>query len=265
MVQALDVALYAATGEPDLPGRGARRGPLDRRRSARCRAEASATTRRMSRLRRGPYLGDSRRGRPRVPRALGRHRRPGVARPLARGRRLRREDLRRPGERRASSRPSRAEPLRPARVRSATRTCGRALANLLFRYTGEEPTGDWPNPRWRSLAIPEVAEKFSTASVLLADAERSLGAAAPDRGRAARRRPDPRPSSPRRCVSDPAPTSGSSCWIAAGRRARPTWTWSFRSSTARRRSSAPTAACSLPAFTPEELRKRMARLRRLRR
>jgi uncharacterized protein YyaL (SSP411 family) len=46
-------------------------------------------------------------------------------------------------------------------------------ANLLFRYTGDDAHRRLSDRAMAFLAIPEVAERFSTASVLLADAERS--------------------------------------------------------------------------------------------
>ena len=46
-------------------------------------------------------------------------------------------------------------------------------ANLLFRYTGEEPDRRLADRAMEFLVVPEVARRFSTASVLLADAERS--------------------------------------------------------------------------------------------
>ena len=131
-------------------------------------------------------------------------------------------------------------------------------ANLLFRYTGEDAHRRLAEQAMGFLVLPDVAEKFSTASVLLADAERSsepahltivgkredagsralLAAAVADPG--AYKRVELLDKSdgalPNLDVEFPELDRPAAFVCANGR-------------------------CSLPAFTPEELHKRIARLR----
>jgi uncharacterized protein len=135
-------------------------------------------------------------------------------------------------------------------------------ANLLFRYTGDPSTRRLAERAMAFCVMPEVAERFSTASVLLADAElasdpphltivgarddagaRMLLAAAvanPGAGLGAYKRVellDQRDGAlPNLDVEFPRLDRPAAFVCAAGR-------------------------CSLPAYTPEELGKRMARLR----
>ncbi|HEY4230589.1 MAG TPA: hypothetical protein VGO79_10475, partial [Thermoanaerobaculia bacterium] len=131
-------------------------------------------------------------------------------------------------------------------------------ANLLFRYTGDDACRRLSDRAMAFLAIPEVAEKFSTASVLLADAERSsepphltvVGA----RGDAVARRllaaAVAAPGAYKRVeLLDEKDGALPNLDVEFPRLDRPA---AFVCADGR---------CSLPAFTPEELGKRVARLR----
>ncbi|HEY1250571.1 MAG TPA: DUF255 domain-containing protein [Thermoanaerobaculia bacterium] len=130
--------------------------------------------------------------------------------------------------------------------------------NLLFRYTGDDAYRRLADRAMAFLVIPEVAQKFSTASVLLADRERSsepphltvvgsredagarrlLAAAVADPG--AYKRVE---------LFDERDGALSNLDVEFPRLDRPA---AFVCANGR---------CSLPAYTPEELEKRIARLR----
>ena len=78
-----------------------------------------------------------------------------------------------PRARRASSRRCRSGRFAPAQAPARRERGGRGWANLLFRYTGEESDRRLADRAMEFLVVPDVARRFSTASVLLADAERS--------------------------------------------------------------------------------------------
>ncbi|HEY2796886.1 MAG TPA: DUF255 domain-containing protein [Thermoanaerobaculia bacterium] len=134
-------------------------------------------------------------------------------------------------------------------------------ANLLFRHTGEEAHRRLADRAMTFLVIPEVAERFSTASVLLADAERSA-------------------EPPHLTVVGSRAEAGARLLLAAAFAAPGAGSGSYkRVELLDERDGAlpnldvefprldrPAAfvcangRCSLPAFTPEELGKRITRL-----
>ena len=61
----------------------------------------------------------------------------------------------------------------PARPQRDENVAFARFANLLFRYTGRSADRDLASRAMKFLAVPEVARRFSTASVLQADAELS--------------------------------------------------------------------------------------------
>ncbi len=134
-------------------------------------------------------------------------------------------------------------------------------ANLLFRHTGEEAHRRLADSAMAFLVIPEIAEKFSTASVLLADAERS---SEPPHLTVVGSRED---AGTRRLLAAAVGDSGSG--FGFYRRvelfderdgALPNLDVEFPRLDRPAAFVCANGRCSLPAFTPEELRKRIARL-----
>ena len=130
-------------------------------------------------------------------------------------------------------------------------------ANLLFRYTGDDADRRLSDRAMAFLTIPEVAERFSTASVLLADAERSSEpphlTVVGSRGDAGARRllaaSVAAPGAYKRVeLLDETEGALPNLDVEFPRLDRPA---AFVCADGR---------CSLPAFTPEELGKRIARL-----
>jgi uncharacterized protein YyaL (SSP411 family) len=132
-------------------------------------------------------------------------------------------------------------------------------ANLLFRYTGDDAHRRLSDRAMAFLAIPEVAERFSTASVLLADAERS---AEPPHLTIVGSRED---AGARQLLAAAVAAPGAGGYkrvelLDEKDGALPNLDVEFP------RLDRPAAfvcaggRCSLPAFTPEELGKRLARL-----
>jgi uncharacterized protein YyaL (SSP411 family) len=131
-------------------------------------------------------------------------------------------------------------------------------ANLLFRYTGDDAHRRLADRAMAFCVRPEVAERFSTAAVLLADAERS--AEPPHLTVVGAREDAGSRSLLAAAVSEPGPYKRVELMDARDG-ALPNLDVEFP------RLERPAAfvcadgRCSLPAFTPEELRKRLARLR----
>ena len=131
-------------------------------------------------------------------------------------------------------------------------------ANLLFRYTGEDSHRRLADQAMKFLVLPDVARKFSTASVLQADAERSTEPAhltivgkrddAGSRGLLAA------------AVADPGSYKRVEL-LDQNEGALPNLDVEFPQLDRPAAFVCANGRCSLPAFTPEELRKRIARLR----
>jgi uncharacterized protein len=150
---------------------------------------------------------------------------------------------------------SRFAPPRPQRDENVMAA---RLANLLYRYAGDEAYRKLANQAMAYLAIPEVAERFPAASVLLVDLELS---SEPPHVTVVGGRQDPL-----------ARALLAVAWadLAAYRRVE---LWDRREGALPNldvefpeldRTAAFVCAggrCSLPAFTPEDLQKRIARLR----
>jgi uncharacterized protein YyaL (SSP411 family) len=150
---------------------------------------------------------------------------------------------------------SRFAPPRPQRDENVMAA---RLANLLFRYTGDESDRKLADRAMAYLAVPEIAERFPTASVLLADLELSFE---PPHVTVVGPRQDPM-----------ARTLLAVGWadLAAYRRvelwdrkegALPNLDVEFPDLDRTAAFVCAAGRCSLPAFTAEDLRKRIARLR----
>ena len=131
-------------------------------------------------------------------------------------------------------------------------------ANLLFRYTGDDAHRRLSDRAMAFCVRPDVAERFSTASVLLADAERSaepphltVVGARDDAGSRALLAS---------ALSDPAAYKRVEL-LDARDGALPNLDVEFPRLDRPAAFVCANGRCSLPAFTPEELRKRIARLR----
>jgi uncharacterized protein len=151
---------------------------------------------------------------------------------------------------------SRFAPPRPQRDEN---TAVARWANLLFRYTGDDADRRLSDRAMAFLAIPEVAEKFSTASVLLADAERSSEpphlTVVGSRGDAAAQR--------LLAAAVAAPGAGGYRRVELLDEkdgALPNLDVEFPNLDRPAAFVCAGGRCSLPAFTPEELGKRLARL-----
>jgi hypothetical protein len=131
-------------------------------------------------------------------------------------------------------------------------------ANLLFRHTGEDAHRRLAERAMAFLTIPEVAQKFSTASVLLADAERS---SEPAHLTVVGRRDD---AGSRwllaAAVSDPGYFKRVEL-LDRTEGALPNLDVEFPELDRPAAFVCANGRCSLPAYTPEELEKRIARLR----
>jgi uncharacterized protein len=132
-------------------------------------------------------------------------------------------------------------------------------ANLLFRYTGDEAYRRLSDKAMSFLAIPEVAEKFSTAPVLLADAERS---AEPPHLTVVGSRAD---AGAQRLLAAAVAAPGAGDYrrvelLDAKDGGLPNLDVEFPSLDRPAAFVCAGGRCSLPAFTPEELGKRLARL-----
>ncbi|MGH9399112.1 MAG: thioredoxin domain-containing protein [Thermoanaerobaculia bacterium] len=150
---------------------------------------------------------------------------------------------------------SRFAPARPQRDENVALA---RFANLLFRYTGKAASRELAKKAMTFLAVPEVARRFSTASVLLADAELS---AEPSHVTVVGARSDPRtrdlllaalsdPSGYKRVEAwDPADGPLINADVEFPQLDRPA---AFACANGR---------CSLPAFEPGQLRDRVERLR----
>ena len=131
-------------------------------------------------------------------------------------------------------------------------------ANLLFQYTGDAAYRRLAEQAMAFLALPDVARRFSTASVLLADSE--LGSAPPHLTVVGRREDAGARSLLAAAVSDAGSYKRVELW---DRRegALPNLDVEFPELDRPAAFVCADGRCSLPAFTPEELAKRIARLR----
>jgi uncharacterized protein YyaL (SSP411 family) len=132
-------------------------------------------------------------------------------------------------------------------------------ANLLFRYTGDDAHRRLSDRAMAFLAIPEVAERFSTASVLLADAERS---AEPPHLTIVGSRED---AGARRLLAAAVAAPGAGGYkrvelLDERDGALPNLDVEFPKLDRPAAFVCAGGRCSLPAFTPDELGKRLARL-----
>jgi uncharacterized protein YyaL (SSP411 family) len=132
-------------------------------------------------------------------------------------------------------------------------------ANLLFRYTGDDAHRRLSDRAMAFLAIPEVAERFSTASVLLADAERS---AEPPHLTIVGSRED---AGARRLLAAAVAAPGAGGYkrvelLDVKDGALPNLDVEFPKLDRPAAFVCAGGRCSLPAFTPDELGKRLARL-----
>ena len=132
-------------------------------------------------------------------------------------------------------------------------------ANLLFRYTGDDAHRRLSDRAMAFLAIPEVAERFSTASVLLADAERS---AEPPHLTIVGSRED---AGARRLLAAAVAAPGAGGYkrvelLDEKDGALPNLDVEFPKLDRPAAFVCAGGRCSLPAFTPAELGKRLARL-----
>jgi len=132
-------------------------------------------------------------------------------------------------------------------------------ANLLFRYTGDDAHRRLSDRAMAFLAIPEVAERFSTASVLLADAERS---AEPPHLTIVGSRED---AGARRLLAAAVAAPGAGGYkrvelLDEKDGALPNLDVEFPKLDRPATFVCAGGRCSLPAFTPEDLGKRLARL-----
>jgi len=132
-------------------------------------------------------------------------------------------------------------------------------ANLLFRYTGDDAHRRLSDRAMAFLAIPEVAERFSTASVLLADAERS---AEPPHLTIVGSRED---AGARRLLAAAVAAPGAGGYkrvelLDERDGALPNLDVEFPKLDRPAAFVCAGGRCSLPAFTPAELGKRLARL-----
>jgi len=132
-------------------------------------------------------------------------------------------------------------------------------ANLLFRYTGDDAHRRLSDRAMAFLAIPEVAERFSTASVLLADAERS---AEPPHLTIVGSRED---AGARQLLAAAVAAPGAGGYkrvelLDEKDGALPNLDVEFPKLDRPAAFVCAGGRCSLPAFTPDELGKRLARL-----
>ena len=150
---------------------------------------------------------------------------------------------------------SRFAPPRPQRDENVAAA---RWANLLFRYTGDESHRALADRALEYLVLPDVARKFSTASVLLADAER---ASEPAHLTVVGRRDD---AGARRLLAAAVAAPGSYKRVElldSRDGALPNLDVEFPRLDSPAAFVCANGRCSLPAFTPEELRQRIARLR----
>jgi uncharacterized protein YyaL (SSP411 family) len=131
-------------------------------------------------------------------------------------------------------------------------------ANLLFQHTGDAADRRLAEQAMTFLALPDVARKFSTSSVLLPDSE--LDSTPPHLTVVGRREDAGARSLLAAAVSDPGSYKRVELW---DRRegALPNLDVEFPELDRAAAFVCADGRCSLPAFTPEELRRRIARLR----
>jgi uncharacterized protein YyaL (SSP411 family) len=132
------------------------------------------------------------------------------------------------------------------------------FANLLFRYTGRAGDRSLAQLAMRFLADPAVARRFTTASVLLADRELE---AEPAHLTVVGRRDDPRARALlRAAVAYPSGFKRVEIWDRRDGRL-PNSDVDFPDLGEPAAFACADGRCSLPAFSPEELERRAARLR----
>src|SRR5262245_55734217 len=131
------------------------------------------------------------------------------------------------------------------------------FANLLFRYTGRESDRNLSDRAMAFLAIPNVARRFSTASVLLADSER---ASEPAHLTVVGPRQDPRAKALLvAALSVPSGYKRVELWDR-GDGPLPNSDVEFPDLEQPAAFACANGRCSLPAFEPKDLRARAARL-----
>ena len=131
-------------------------------------------------------------------------------------------------------------------------------ANLLSRYTGEEAHRRLADRAMEFLILPDVAQKFSTASVLLADAERTSEPA--HLTVVGRRDEEGSRVLLAAAVADPGSYKRVELWDRRDG-ALPNLDVEFPELDRPAAFVCANGRCSPPSFTPEELRRRIARLR----
>ena len=150
---------------------------------------------------------------------------------------------------------SRFAPPRPQRDENVAAA---RFANLLFHYTGEGEYRRLAEETMAFLVLPDVARKFTTASVLLADSE--LSSTPPHLTVVGRREDAGARLLLAAAVSDPAAYKRVELWDRS-EGALPNLDVEFPELDTAAAFVCTNGRCSLPAFTPEELRTRIARLR----
>jgi uncharacterized protein YyaL (SSP411 family) len=146
----------------------------------------------------------------------------------------------------------------PARPQRDENVAAARWANLLFQYTGDAAYRRLAEQAMAFLALPDVARKFSTASVLLADSE--LASTPPHLTVVGRREDAGARSLLAAAVSDAGSYKRVELWDRS-EGALPNLDVAFPELDRPAAFVCADGRCSLPAFTPEELRKRIARLR----
>jgi uncharacterized protein YyaL (SSP411 family) len=146
----------------------------------------------------------------------------------------------------------------PARPQRDENVAFARFANLLFRYTGRPADRDLARRAMTFLAVPEVARRFSTASVLQIDAELS---SEPAHVTVVGRRHDPRTRALLiAALSDPSGYKRVEAWDPADG-PLPNADVQFPELDRPAAFACSNGRCSLPAFDPGQLRDRVERLR----
>jgi uncharacterized protein YyaL (SSP411 family) len=146
----------------------------------------------------------------------------------------------------------------PARPQRDENVAAARFANLLFRYTGRPEYRDLAIQAMRFLAAPDIAKTFSTASVLLADAELS---SEPVHVTVVGRRSDPRSQALLvAALGDPSGYKRVEAWDPA-EGPLPNADVEFPELASPAAFACGSGRCSLPAFDAATLRTRIEKLR----
>jgi uncharacterized protein YyaL (SSP411 family) len=147
----------------------------------------------------------------------------------------------------------------PARPQRDENVAVARFANLLFRYTGRRGDRDLSRRAMSLLAAPDMARRFSTASVLLADAELS---SEPAHVTVVGRRADPRARALlNAALSDPSAYKRVEAWDPA-EGPLPNADVQFPELDRPAAFVCSNGRCSLPVFEPEKVRERVEKLRK---